>query len=741
MTYEHIPQELTCLNQWMVTREGSKKPYSPNDLTSDAWGKPESWGTFSQAVGLVRSGIAEHIGLVLRKENGIVAIDLDNKPDNPATDEQLMTHYNVLQAFGASYTERSVSSTEDYPGYHIFVRGNIAASVNRGNVELRCDNFIVVTGDVDGDTPKPILNGAVITARLENLAAFMGVGKQQIALVDDAPRRHATEYIVEKMLDSKGSDYLRQPIGKSETDYTIFAWIWESWTQNRVQALEVFDSFPYAQRKKSDGTALTPYHKNLALEKAIALVESKKAAIDITKFKTPVVRVEKEKPQQIYPLVIPPQSLISEIVQYGLQISHKPSEHTALAGALALLAGICGRSYTTPTNGGTALFLFLIAETGAGKEAAKTLVKRLLNNVQQQGIANAPDMAGFKLISGPGVHSMLTEQNGMSTVLLENEGVNKLALISKKASPLHEELLSTLLGLYSDNQPGGMLQRTGHATKEKKLGTIQFPAVSLLFEGVPEEFDRNLSDEMISGGLLPRFITIERIGGTVRNLNVEHVEPSPWLQQQMLSLVKHSIEMQLTNKYQRVDWDTEGMETMHAFALHADAETSSRSSVVTAQLWNRAYENALRVASLVAVAYDMEHPVITKTVADWAINFVMHSLWSMERRFTTGSVGEGDSVQISKVREILEKYRSSEYEAIKNQYTKPEAHDKGIIAYSYLQNKTQSVPAFKKDRIGATSALKRVLETMVNTGELQKLDVKTQSALNIGVALHYGIMA
>jgi hypothetical protein len=740
VTYYNIPEELTQLNQWMVTTAGSKKPHSPNDIRVDSWNDPSSWGSFTDAVSAVKFGYAEHLGLVLRKENGIVAIDLDNKPDSPATEEQLLYHSHILRAFGASYTERSVSNTDDNPSYHIFVKGQIPRSVNKDHIELRCDNFIVVTGDVDGDVPKPILNGAECAKHLEGLAHFLGAYDQAIALVDDAPRRYETSYIVEKMLESKNSDYLRQPVGNSEIDYTIFSWIWESWTQNRVQALEVFDSFPYSQRNKSDGTKLTPYHKNHTLEKVINMLEAKKVSIDITKFVRPAPVVKEPAKAMAMPLEIPPQSLIEEIVQHGLRIAHKPSEHTALAGALALMGAICGRTYTTPTNGGTALFLFLIAATGAGKELSKQIVKELLFEMQKAGISTATDMAGFRLISGPGIHSMLHEQESRSTVLLESEGVAKLSMIAKKATPLHEELLQSILSLYSDNKPGGMLQRTGHATKEKKLGTVEFPAVSMLFEGVPEEFDKSLSEEMISTGLLARFLVIEKIGSTVRNFDAdENHAPSPSLGNKLFALVNYSLQMQALKKTHRVEWTLEARTLLHDFATRTDREMIDRQNSGTARLWERAYENALRVASLVAVSYNMEHPTITEPMADWAINFVLHSLWSVERRFDTGAIGEGDASQLAKVREIIEKYRNAEFKDIKNAAAKQNAHANGMISYSYLQNKTQHSAAFAKDRRGSTEALKRVLASMVDMGELQRIDPKTLALFNLGNALHYGI--
>lgn len=741
MSYANFPLDLTSKDQWMVYKEGSKRPLDPETMTQGTWEDPLNWGSFLSAWMAVFSGRAAGLGFVNTTDTGFAFLDLDNKPSHPANEQQLKYHAQLLEMTRGTYTEYSLSTTEEYQGYHIIVKCGVdLPNCNREHIEFRQYGFTALTGWTVTEEEMPILNG--IDRNLELMHSFLTKNEHVKPVALSEPETRSDDELWSVLENSANNEKLFHPKqgGDSQTDYDIACWITKL-TRNKEQAIRLFLRTPYAQGKKSDGKVLaeSEYHVNRVIDRA--LNETQVPAIDISKLMKP-------KPQPVVtpvpamPLVIPPMSLIEEIVQHGLRIAHKPSEHTALAGALALMGAICGRTYTTPTNGGTALFLFLIAATGAGKELSKQIVKELLFEMQKAGVMTATDMAGFRLISGPGIHSMLHEQESRSTVLLENEGVAKLSMIAKRATPLHEELLQSILSLYSDNKPGGMLQRTGHATKEKKLGTVEFPAVSMLFEGVPEEFDKTLSEEMISTGLLARFLVIEKIGSTIRNFDAdENHTPNASLGNKLFALINYSLQMQALKQTHRVGWTDEAKALLQGFATRTDKEMEARTNKGTARLWERAYENALRVATLVAVSYDMEHPCITAPMADWAINFVLHSLWSVEKRFDAGTVGEGDASQLARVREIIEKYSTSAYDEIKNQYVKAAAHAKGMISYSYLQNKTQSVAVFSKDRLGATNALKRVIETLISAGELIRIDTKTQGAMNIGGALHYGIMA
>lgn len=742
MTYEHIPQELTCLNQWMVTREGSKKPYSPNDLTSDAWGKPESWGTFSQAVGLVRSGLAEHIGLVLRKENGIVAIDLDNKPDNPASTEQQLYHSDVLQAFGASYTERSVSNSETHPAYHIFVKGSIARSVNKEHIELRCDNFIVVTGDVDGDTPKPILNGAVITDRLLGLARFLGAEDNPIAIVDDSPRRFDTAHIVEKMLDSKGSDYLRQPIGKSETDYTIFAWIWESWTQNRVQALEVFDSFPYSQRKKSDGTALTPYHKNLALEKAIALVESKKVPTDFAKFAKPkdqlptpvVIKQSSNNPMYIEQM---PEGWCKEFAKFTLANSMSPLEEAAVFASFLPVCGIGGRVFAASNTGLNQQFT-LLALTGTGKDEAVNAAQKVLTRVAMAGEVGAgvaiQAFVADDFASAQGIHRALCAQPVMF-------GYNKesgmwMERMSKTNPDEHMLMInSVMLDIY--NLHGKYLKGRKYAKKDNDLDTVFSPTLSTLSVSTPRQFYDYMSIKMLDTGVTGRELIFECEDTQARSRPYSYVSPEP-----SYELTDALIRLAILSRKNIADpmfgpWQvaptTEADTLLEYWKEEYLRKQNEDNGDVHRAVWSRANIKMRKLAATLAVSAAMMHsvgdpmqmqtPTLLPEHVDYAVRVVNFCSSQLQNKLQQRGIGNLYVQQEELFEEAVNWYFSSEanlftqFKNLEIRAKMQKARDEdGVIFKSQIMPRLAGKAAFSGYNRSTAMELERTLKNKIGSG-------------------------
>ena len=140
----NIPEELRRLPQWVITNR-SKVPLNPRNGGMASVTDPSTWGTFQEAVG---AG-GDYVGFVLTPGDPYTIIDLDNKPDDPATPEQLARHHKILEAFD-SYTELSASRS----GYHIIVRGAIPAGVHRDKVEMYSSSrYMICTGQVVRNSP------------------------------------------------------------------------------------------------------------------------------------------------------------------------------------------------------------------------------------------------------------------------------------------------------------------------------------------------------------------------------------------------------------------------------------------------------------------------------------------------------------------------------------------------------------------------------------------------------------
>jgi hypothetical protein len=145
--FENIPRELKDLNQWVVWKDSTKKPFNPTALNSGASVKdPESWSSFEQAKVAYEEGELLGIGFVLNG-NGIAGVDLDGCViDGKPTAEAL----EVLQELGATYIEFSPSGT----GLHAYgfaddLKSGVKVFYNNVNVELYTNKrYLTVTGRV-----------------------------------------------------------------------------------------------------------------------------------------------------------------------------------------------------------------------------------------------------------------------------------------------------------------------------------------------------------------------------------------------------------------------------------------------------------------------------------------------------------------------------------------------------------------------------------------------------------------
>ncbi len=143
--YEHIPEELKQLPQWVCHR--SKVPFNPVTGAPAKAGQPETWSRFEEAV--KASHNYDGIGFEFNN-NGIVGIDLDNviAEDSIVSDEAA-----EIVAMLDSYTEYSPSGK----GLHIFVKGDIpVAGRKKGFIEMyKAKRYFTMTGNVYG-AEKPI---------------------------------------------------------------------------------------------------------------------------------------------------------------------------------------------------------------------------------------------------------------------------------------------------------------------------------------------------------------------------------------------------------------------------------------------------------------------------------------------------------------------------------------------------------------------------------------------------------
>ena len=147
------------LAQWInwryEERDGkvTKVPICPHTGELAAVDRPETWGTYQEAVQAAREHGYDGVGFVFTEEDPYTGIDLD-KCRSPETGEIEQWATELIEQLN-SYTELSPSGT----GVHVLVQANLPpGGRHKGQVEMYDrGRFLTVTGQHLPGTPKKIV--------------------------------------------------------------------------------------------------------------------------------------------------------------------------------------------------------------------------------------------------------------------------------------------------------------------------------------------------------------------------------------------------------------------------------------------------------------------------------------------------------------------------------------------------------------------------------------------------------
>jgi len=96
----------------------------------------------------------------------------------------------------------------------------------------------------------------------------------------------------------------------------------------------------------------------------------------------------------------------------------------------------------------------------------------------------------------------------------------------------------------------------------------------------------------------------------------------------------------------------------------------------------------------------------------------------MISKFESGTVGEGchENKQIEKIYAVFRDYVSRTWiEVSKYKVGSEKLHYDKVIPYKYINKRLACDSNFTKDKLGATNAIKRVIETMKNNGDIEEV--------------------
>lgn len=746
--FQNIPAELRDLPQWICWRYediGAKKPtkvpYDPKTGKHADVNNPATWATCNNAIKTINDNNNNFngIGFVFTDGDPYTFIDLDDTDgDQASLDRQI----KIFREFD-SYSEISPSGK----GLHIIVKGHVPAGRRRSFIEIySSQRYATFTGNAYPiDHIKPIAERQdVLTQLWEQMAA----GAPATYLYQgDAKEVFNDQEIIDKAKNAiNGDKFNTLLLGKwqdlyqsqSEADYA-FIDIVAFYTQNLHQITRIFHSSPLGKRAKGqrkdyvrsmvtksfdrmlppldfDGfkTALEAKQLELKLGKA-GSTNGKSTVFDtVNTGSNPVPAANSN-------IIIPP-GLLGELAQFIYQAAPRPVPEIALAAAIGLMAGITGRAYNI-SGTGLNQYILLLAATGSGKEAMALGIDRLMNTIRLQVPTSVNFIGPSEIASGQALVKHLSKTSACFVCILGEFGLRLESMSSPHANSAEKALKRMLLDLYNKSGNGQIFRPSIFADSDKNINATEAPSFSILGESTPERFYGALNEDMISEGLLPRFMLIE-YNGIRPALNPHHLNAVPSFQliEKLASLVANTELIMHGKKVINVMVSAEADQMMINFDKFADNQINSTTKEVLRQLWNRAHVKALKLSALIAVGVNMSDPIVLPEYVTWAINMVQFDIRALSAKFEAGEIGANtyETKQISEMTRIFKEFVSDPWEKV-SKYSKDERMYKAkVVPYAYISRRLIAMAAFRLDRNGATIAIKRAIQSLIDGDKIRE---------------------
>ncbi len=749
--FDRIPEELKQYPQWVnwsyEERDGNKPtkvPYQLNGKMAMVT-EPSHWTDFDSAVHAVELGQFDGIGFVLTNDDPYAFIDLD---DTKGDQKQHQRQQLIFQQFD-SYAERSPSGS----GLHIIVKGSVKHGRRRENIEVySSERYMTMTGDVYRDAPI-IDKQALLTVLWEQLDS----GRSKVENDHDAPETMPDDDVIEKartaangdkFSDLFDGDWQKHYGSQSEADFAIIN-IFAFYTQNRAQITRLFHRSALGQRQKAKRKDYLAYMLNRCFDRMLPPVDTEAlqlkmlAAIEAANkpkkrtelgFTFDASKVDPETGAESKPIDVnlpkmgerqiglwTPPGLLGDVAEFIYRRSTRPVREIALAGAIGLLAGICGRGYNV--NGtGLNQYVLLLAKTGTGKESIAGGIDAIMEEVEKT-VPTVSAMRGpSEIASVPALHKHLSKHPVFYSIV--GEFGMRLKEMTNERNAVQNALMRMLMDVYGKSGRSGVLHGSIYSSSENNAKKVTMPALTIIGESTPERFYGALDETMVSSGLLPRFLTIEYESGIRPPTNqCPQKLPSFELVERMVTLVQNAERMANSVEGPMDIGFTDGANAMQQeFDKRADAIMNSSNNEVLTNLWNRAHLKVLKLAALVAVGINPNYPVIDENCVSWAIEIVARDVHNIKSRFENGEVGKqnDDKEQIVALAKIVGNFIKNGQEKAAKYGVTPEMYNHGIMTYRYLLQHASSRAAFKNN---CKAALGSTLIALEKAGDIRKMRV------------------
>lgn len=763
-----IPKELRKRRQWICyDQEGDKKiPYiagceeGKKARTND----PETFRSFKEALQDVKDGIRDYIAFVITPEDPYVFLDLD---ECSTLEERELTKL-VRQCFN-SYTEFSVSGK----GMHIIAKGELEG---RGLHTAHLGIFdryrgCIMTGHVwDGREKIYRANKKYLRSLQDKVRTSDGKGydfdleetewdAQPWAVMSLASKIYGDKF--HSLIDGRWQELGCYP-SQSEADHALVNMFCDISDSNPLVRYLFAESGLYRDWKSRKDPTTGEYSVKGYLDYSIKSNRAKQEQRDCMKVKVQedVKRQtklrekakKKSKKKAAEPAVEStvdddlsddvyldhdigndfnyatdvidkvPSKLVRMLARYIYENSYRPNQEIAILSALVCITMIVQRAFLTPTGTGLNLNIYLIAETGWGKDAFTKAVNMIIGELKTD-LPKLGDNHVGKFASGEAIETVISAQPRFMSRVSE-AGAFWRKLLSPHRPPHVDSLVEGILNLFMATDPNAFWQSRKKAKKDEDVvDSIFRPAGSFYGESTPEDLLGDLDLSSIGTGLLQRQLFYNIDSAEYVEANMVKRPMSRELKERLVELVACADSLDLTNETLTVRGSQRGMALLQDFSEgHSKYAYQSNKDTLKANLMNRSGIKAFRMASI--LGFDNPHePRFQEAHARWAIDFVNKCDGFILDKFQSGDIGKGQLKQENDMMKIIHQVTAANEAKRRKSYRMNElcAADVSIIPYSFLKNKAKTRASFASDKYGAITAITKCIDSLCAAGTLVRL--------------------
>jgi hypothetical protein len=302
--------------------------------------------------------------------------------------------------------------------------------------------------------------------------------------------------------------------------------------------------------------------------------------------------------------------LVGEIVDWMVASSSNPCRALALPAALTLVGTLAGRLYASETDLRTNLYTLGLADSGFGKDHARECIKRLLTDA---GLMRF--LGGDSIMSGSGMRKRVEEQPAIMWSIDEMGGF--IRQISDKRN-VHSFQIRDYLLKYTSSASTSM-QGADYAGES---GTVCYnPNVGLYGVSTPADFYDALGTLSINDGLLARVLCWPVDGPPPPDTRPTASKSKPpgriidGLRALVVPRVGGNLNGRTSDGSTKCDpmvvpWADREAEDLW-WTIRGHFRAKERAATEAKSMWNRAAEQAQKVALILAIGINPERPAIT----------------------------------------------------------------------------------------------------------------------------------